>query len=153
MYTLGNSMQNFHHSAQTNVQQTVSSVPKQLSLFPTEPVISVLHNTHKNEICMKKSFTLHVNQNGFLCGQLLKLSLNSCVSQSENSPRKILIICVYHMNLVSLKNQIQKLRALEAACFCLSPQSCLYYSFIVWLELQYFVKISLYIGLQALVNK
>lgn len=37
-----------------SVQQTVNSVPKQLSFFPTEAVILELHNTHKNEILYKE---------------------------------------------------------------------------------------------------
>lgn len=31
-------------------------VPKQLSFFPTEAVISELHKTHKNEILYKEEF-------------------------------------------------------------------------------------------------
>lgn len=39
-----------------SVQQTVSNVPKQLSFFPTEALISELHNTHKKEILYKEEF-------------------------------------------------------------------------------------------------
>lgn len=91
------------------------------------------------------SSTLDVNQNGFLCGELLKLFESSCVSQSGNSPRKILpdYLCLPHESCQPEGTDLgADVFGSNLLLFNSSRLICLYYIFIVWQVFQKVVEIQ-----------
>lgn len=92
---------------------------------------------------INKSFTLDVNQNSFLCGELLKLFESSCVSQSGNSPRRILsdYLCLPHESCYPEGTDLGvDVFGSNLLLFNSSRPICLYDIFIVWQVFQYVVK-------------
>lgn len=114
--------------------------------FPQQRQLSLsCINLIRMIFCIKKSFTLDANQNSFLCGQLLKQFSSSCVSQSGNSPRKILsdYLCLPHESCQPEGSNV----GIEGfgsnlLLFNSSRPICLYYTFIVWQDFQYVVKMQ-----------